>query len=144
MKRIPRRSRYQDQPVYEATTRDILVRVMATYMVEESDPLEGQYVWAYMVEIENHGPETVQLATRHWVITDALNRVQEVNGPGVVGEQPTLKPGEAFRYTSGCPLSTSSGAMRGRYQMTTEHGEAFDVAIPEFSLDIPGTRRTVN
>jgi ApaG protein len=144
MNRIPRRSRFQDQPVYEARTRDVVVRVMPSYMADESDPREGRYVWSYMVEIENHGTETLQLATRHWIITDALNRVEMVDGPGVVGEQPTLRAGEAFRYASGCPLTTSSGAMRGSYTMTTEGGETFEAMIPEFSLDLPGARKALN
>ena len=143
MKRIPRRTR-QDSPVYEADTRGVTVRVISSYLPDQSDPIESRYVWAYMVEIENRGTETVQLATRHWIITDALNRVEEVRGPGVVGEQPLLRPGEAFRYTSGCPLTTSSGAMRGSYQMTTEAGETFEAAIPPFSLDLPGARRVLN
>lgn len=144
MKRIPRRSRYQDQPVYEARTRDIVVRVICNYMADQSDPLEGRWLWSYMVEIENHGAEGVHLVSRHWIITDALNRVEEVNGPGVVGEQPQLGPGEAFRYSSACPLSTPSGAMRGCYRMTTDGGEIFDAQIPEFSLDLPGARKALN
>ena len=143
MKRIRRRGT-QDQPVYEAKTREVLVRVATSYLPDQSDPLESKYVWAYMVEIENHGTETVQLVSRHWVITDALNRVEVVKGPGVVGEQPLLKPRDAFRYTSGCPLNTPSGTMRGTYQMITEAGETFDAEIPEFSLDLPGARRVVN
>ena len=144
MQRIPRRSRFQDQPVYEARTGDVVVRVMATYRPDQSDPSEPLYVWAYTVEIENHGTRTLQLVSRHWIITDATNHVDEVSGPGVVGEQPVLKPGEAFRYASGCPLNTSSGVMRGRYHMTTPQGDGFDVQIPEFSLDLPGARRRMN
>lgn len=143
MRRIPRRSG-KERPVYEATTRGVLVRVATSYLPARSDPLEGRHFWAYMVEIENHGEETVQLLSRHWIITDAYNRVEEVSGPGVVGEQPTLKPRDAFRYTSGCPLNAPSGTMRGTYQMLTEGGDAFDVVIPEFSLDLPGARRVVN
>lgn len=143
MKRIRRRGN-KDTPVYEATTRDIVVRVVATFMPDQSDPERGRWFWAYVVEIENHGKEVVQLMTRHWVITDAQNRVEEVRGEGVVGEQPTLKPRDAFRYTSGCPLSTTSGSMRGTYQMVTDLGIIFDVAIPEFSLDLPGAKRVVN
>jgi len=139
-----RRRVSRDSPVYEAKTRDIVVRVNPTYMAEESDPEDGRWFWAYTVEIENHGRETVQLVSRHWVITDGLNRTEEVRGPGVVGEQPLLKPREAFRYTSGCPLQTSSGAMKGHYQMMTDDGEPFEVAIPEFSLDLPSARRTLN
>jgi ApaG protein len=144
VKRIPRRSSYQDQPVYEARTRDVVVRVITNYLPDQSDPADGQWVWAYMVEIENHGVETVQLVSRHWIITDALNRVEEVKGAGVVGEQPLLKPGEAFRYTSGCPLATPSGAMHGSYQMLTDDGESFPVEIPAFSLDLPGARKALN
>jgi len=143
MRRIRRRGS-ADQPVYEATTRDILVRVATSYLPGQSDPEEPKHVWAYMIEIENHGAETVQLMSRCWVITDALNRVEVVKGPGVVGEQPILKPRDAFRYTSGCPLSTTSGVMRGTYQMLTDDGQAFDVDVPEFSLDIPGARRSLN
>lgn len=144
MKRIPRRSKYQDQPVYETRTRDVVVRVICNYLPDQSDPLERQWVWAYMVEIENHGSETVQLISRHWVITDALNRVEEVQGPGVVGEQPILNPGEAFRYSSACPLPTPSGVMRGSYRMATDGGEIFDVETPQFSLDLPGARKALN
>lgn len=130
--------------VYEARTRDIVVRVNPCYQPDQSEPDEGRWFWTYTIEIENHGVETVQLVSRHWVITDSMNRSEDVRGPGVVGEQPTLKPREAFRYTSGCPLPTSSGAMRGSYQMMTPEGDAFDVVIPEFSLDVPAARRTVN
>jgi ApaG protein len=143
MKRIRRRGS-KDAPVYEAKTRDIVVRVQPSYMPEESDPDRGRWFWAYVVEIENHGREVVQLMSRHWIITDGLNRVEEVQGVGVVGEQPTLKPLDAFRYTSGCPLTTDSGSMRGAYQMVTDLGVAFDVEIPEFSLDLPGAKRIVN
>jgi ApaG protein len=133
-----RRPAAPERPVYQALTRHILVRVQPAYMPEESNPDAGRHVWSYVVEIENHGPDTVQLISRHWIITDALNRVEEVQGEGVVGEQPTLGPREAFRYNSICPLTTSSGAMRGSYQLVTADGEAFDVAIPEFSLHLPG------
>ncbi len=143
MKRIRRRGS-KETPVYEATTRDVVVRVVANYMPEQSDPERGRWFWAYVVEIENHGNDVVQLVSRHWIITDALNRVEEVRGQGVVGEQPTLKPRDAFRYTSGCPLSAPSGTMRGTYQMITDLGIMFDAAIPEFSLDLPGAKRIVN
>lgn len=143
MKRIRRRAT-ADQPIYEATTRGIMVRVATSYLAGQSDPLENRHVWAYMVEIENHGAETVQLVSRRWVITDAFNRVEEVSGPGVVGETPLLKPRDAFRYSSGCPLNATSGTMRGAYQMVTDDGETFDVEVPEFSLDLPGARRVVN
>lgn len=96
------------------------------------------------MEIENQGKETVRLISRHWTITDARNRVEEVRGPGVVGEQPTLQPGDAFQYTSACPLPTPSGAMRGSYQMLNEAGEYFDAEVPEFSLHLPEATRRMN
>jgi ApaG protein len=141
--RIPRRAS-RDQPIYQATTHGVVVRVAPTYLADQSDPLEGRYVWAYTVEIENHGTEAVQLISRRWLITDGLNRTEEVAGPGVVGEQPRLEPREAFRYSSGCPLSTPSGEMRGAYQMVSDRGETFDVEIPAFSLHLPDAQRTVN
>jgi len=136
--------RARERSIYEATTRAILVRVEPRFLADQSDQIEGRYVWSYTVEIENHGQETVQLLSRRWLITDALNRTESVVGPGVKGEQPTLKPREAFRYTSGCPLPTSSGEMRGAYQMVSDGGEAFEVEIPAFSLHLPGARRTLN
>ena len=144
MKRIPRRAGNRDAPIYQARTRDVLVRVVANFAPEQSDPEESQFFWTYTVEIENHGRETVQLISRYWVITDALNRIQEVKGPGVVGEQPELKAGEAFRYTSGCPLPTPSGTMKGSYHMVTSSGAGFDAEIPAFSLHLPGAGRVVN
>ena len=143
MKRIRRRSG-KDTPVYEATTRNILVRVQPSYAPDQSDPAEGLWFWTYTVEIENHGREVVQLVSRHWIITDGFAREEEVQGTGVVGEQPTLKPFDAFRYTSGCPLPTETGSMRGSYRMVTDLGVTFEVEIPEFSLDLPGARRVVN
>ncbi|MFZ5668736.1 MAG: Co2+/Mg2+ efflux protein ApaG [Pseudomonadota bacterium] len=143
MSRIGRR-RGADNPVYEARTEDILVRVRSQYLSEESNPAKGRWIWAYTIEIENHGRETVQLVSRRWIITDGLNRVDEVTGEGVVGEQPVLAPREAFRYQSGCPLATPSGAMRGTYQMVTAEGRRFEVEIPEFSLHLPGATRRVN
>jgi ApaG protein len=128
----------------EATTREVLVRVESTYLPGQSDPGRGQYTWAYTVEVENHGSAQVQLISRHWIITDGQGRVEEVKGPGVVGEQPVLKPGEAFRYTSGCPLATPFGEMRGTYQMVTADGEAFDVEIPAFTLQGPDAARRLN
>jgi ApaG protein len=132
------------RPVYEAVTRNITVRVRPAYLPDQSDPNQNRHVWGYTVEIENRGEAAVQLISRHWIITDAFNRAGEVKGDGVVGEQPTLKPGEAFRYTSSCPLTTSSGAMRGSYQMRAETGETFDVDIPEFSLHLPDATRRMN
>jgi ApaG protein len=143
MRRI-RRRRGQDAPVYEARTRDIVVRVAPNYLPEESDPEESRYMWGYLIEIENHGTETVTLVSRHWKITDALNRLEEVRGPGVVGEQPELGPREAFRYSSFCPLKTPSGGMKGSYQMVTAAGESFEAEIPEFSLHQPGATKRVN
>jgi ApaG protein len=143
MTRIPRRPS-RDTPTYQATTRGIIVRVTPAYLPGQSDPLESRYVWSYTIEIENHGDDTVQLVSRRWMITDALNRTETVSGAGVVGEQPRLKPREAFRYTSGCPLSTPSGAMRGYYQMLTDEGVAFEVEVPPFSLHLPGAHRAVN
>ena len=126
----------EDSP-YLAVTRGIKVVVRAFYLEDQSSPIENHYVWAYHVEIENEGADTVQLRTRHWRITDAMGRVQEVRGPGVVGEQPVLAPGESYEYTSGTPLETPSGIMAGTYQMELANGEKFDVEIPAFSLDSP-------
>ncbi len=143
MRRIRRRSR-TETPVYEARTRDIVVRVAPAYLPEESLPEDARFVFGYVIEIENHGKETVTLVSRHWRIFDAMNRVEEVRGPGVVGEQPELKPREAFRYNSFTPLRTPSGSMKGSYHMCTPDGESFDVEIPEFSLHQPGATRRVN
>ncbi|MGH6981195.1 MAG: Co2+/Mg2+ efflux protein ApaG [Stellaceae bacterium] len=122
---------------YSETTRSITVTVEPTYLEDQSSPAEDRYVWAYHVRIENNGGETVQLRRRHWRITDGMGRTQEVKGPGVVGEQPVLAPGQSFEYTSGTPLNTPSGIMVGSYQMETGQGESFDIAIPAFSLDSP-------
>jgi ApaG protein len=130
--------------MYTATTRGICVTVNPQYLPDQSDPTKSQFVWAYQVRIENRGDETVQLRSRHWKITDGLGRRQEVKGPGVVGKTPRLRPGEVFEYTSGTPLSTSSGIMGGSYQMVSEKGENFDIEIPTFSLDTPGGSRQLN
>ena len=130
--------------MYQATTRQIRVTVTPRFSPERSARDVGQYFWTYTIEIANLGPETVQLKTRHWRITDAFGRLQEVRGAGVVGEQPTLAPGGTFEYTSGVPLPTSSGFMQGSYGMVTDHGEPFDIEIPAFSLDSPDQSRTVN
>ena len=129
---------------YTQTTRSLTVTVEPTYLEEQSSPGDGQYVWAYRVRIENHGVHTVQLLRRHWRITDALGRLKEVKGPGVVGEQPVLRPGDAYEYTSGTPLTTPSGIMSGSYQMESENGEHFDIVIPAFSLDSPHQPRRIN
>jgi ApaG protein len=129
---------------YEKITRNISVSVRPFYLEDQSSPDEDRFVWAYRVNIENRGGETVQLLRRHWRITDKYGRLQEVKGPGVVGEQPVLKPGESFEYTSGCPLGTPSGIMAGSYQMATTGGEHFDIEIPAFSLDSPYDTAAIN
>ncbi len=144
MNRIPRRTRSKGSPIYQARTRDIVVRVMCSYRPEDSEPDIGLHMWSYVVEIENHGTETVQLISRHWIITDSRNDIVEVKGEGVVGDQPTLKPREAYRYTSGCPLRTASGSMHGSFQMLTDDGQTFDAEIPPFSLDLPDARKVMN
>ena len=130
--------------MYERTTRGIRIVVRPRYLDNQSQPDAGRFVWAYTIAIENHGVETVTLRNRYWKITDAHGRVQEVRGPGVVGEQPTLQPGEVFEYTSGCPLTTPSGFMAGAYQMEGQGGERFNVDIPVFSLDSPHENRRIN
>lgn len=130
--------------MYDKTTRSIRISVEPEFLDAKSDPADEYYVWAYTIDIENQGPETVQLRERYWKITDATGQTQEVNGPGVVGEQPILTPGDSFRYTSGAPLSTPSGIMMGSYRMETDDGETFDVEIPAFSLDSPYQSRQVN
>jgi ApaG protein len=113
------------------------VSVLPTYLEARSSPDNSQYFWAYRVIIQNHGKETVQLLNRHWMISNARGELTEVKGAGVVGEQPVLKPGESYEYTSGAPLNTTSGMMGGAYQMKSETGERFDIEIPTFSLDRP-------
>jgi ApaG protein len=129
---------------YLANTRGIVVSVEPTYLETRSSPESSQYLWAYRVIIENQGRETVQLLSRHWMITNARGELTEVKGPGVVGEQPILKPGQSFEYTSGVPLDTPSGMMGGAYQMETDGGERFDIEIPTFSLDCPNQGRYLN
>ena len=133
--------------MYTATTRGITVRVQPQFLAEQSDPGADQYFWLYTIEIENGGAETVQLLNRHWIITNAAGHVEEVQGPGVVGEQPVLGPGESFQYTSGCPLRTPSGVMMGSYEMAGPNGPDgphFDIDIPAFSLDSPHQTRHLN
>lgn len=130
--------------MYTATTRAIRVTVEPQYLPDQSDPAKSQYVWAYKVRIENRGDVAVQLRGRHWKITDGLGRLQEVKGPGVVGQTPLLRPGQMFEYTSGTPLSTPSGIMGGTYQMVDESGEKFDIEVPTFSLDTPASQRRLN
>jgi ApaG protein len=130
--------------MYSSITRSIRVSVKPVFLDEQSSPSNEHYVWAYQVRIENDGSETVQLINRHWHITDEMGRIQEVRGAGVVGEQPTLRPGESFEYTSGTPLDSPSGIMVGSYEMKTSAGERFDVDIPAFSLDSPYQIRNLN
>jgi len=130
--------------MYRAVTRGIEVSVEPFYLEEQSNPDENRYVWGYRITIANNSTETVQLRSRYWQITDANGHVEEVRGAGVVGEQPTLEPGDSFQYSSGCPLTTTSGVMVGRYQMQGNGGSMFEVDIPAFSLDMPDLRRTLN
>jgi ApaG protein len=130
--------------MYRAVTRHIEVTVEPNFMPERSSAEKSQYFWSYTIVITNTGEETVQLRTRHWIITDATGHKQEVRGEGVVGEQPVLAPGERFEYTSGVPLPTASGFMTGRYQMVNESGERFEIDVPTFSLDNPDSKRTFN
>jgi ApaG protein len=130
--------------MYEETTRAITVKVEPIFLEDQSDPGQNQFVWAYHIRIENRGRETVQLRNRYWHITDGYGRVQEVRGAGVVGEQPILRPGQAYEYTSGTPLPTPTGIMRGSYQMESEAGERFDIVVPAFSLDSPYQSRKIN
>ena len=130
--------------MYKAVTRGISVTVIPRFVPEESSPEEDRYFFAYSVEIINLGLERVQLRSRAWTIIDGRGQIQEVRGPGVVGKQPMLGPGESFSYTSGCPLTTPNGTMQGSYTMVTAAGETFEAEIPAFSLDSPGTRRVVH
>jgi ApaG protein len=130
--------------MYEATTRGIRIRVTPQYLEEQSSPDESEFFWAYTIDIQNEGSEPVQLRSRIWRITDGHGQTEEVRGPGVVGETPTIQPGSTFTYTSGCPLRTPSGIMVGSYQMVDTKGQMFDVAIPAFSLDSPFVVRSVN
>lgn len=127
---------YAPAPVSEAVTRNIRVEVLSRYSAENSGP--GEWVFEYTVRITNLGSDTVQLLTRHWIITDALERMREVQGPGVVGKQPVLAPGESFQYSSWCPLKTPTGMMHGTYQMSGDGG-VFDIQIAPFALRAPYT-----
>ena len=130
--------------MYEAVTDGIKVLVKPFFLEDQSSPDENHYVWAYQISIENMSVETVQLRNRFWRITNAVGQVEEVQGPGVVGEQPVLGPGDSFQYTSGAPLTTASGIMVGTYEMEGADGRMFDVAIPAFSLDSPHQRVQLN
>jgi ApaG protein len=130
--------------MYTAVTRDIEVSVEPIFMEDRSEPEEGRYFWAYRITIANRSDGLVKLMSRYWHITDGRGRVEEVRGPGVVGEQPELNPGDSYQYTSGCPLTTPSGIMVGRYTMADAGGRTFEVDIPAFSLDIPSAPRSLN
>jgi ApaG protein len=132
-------TRTRNETTSNATTQGIRVSVRSTYLADQSEPKERRYVFSYSVTIANQSDKSVQLVSRHWVITDANGNVEEVRGPGVVGKQPHLRPGERFEYTSGCVLATPSGDMRGEYQMERGDGSGFDATIPAFSLAFPHT-----
>jgi ApaG protein len=134
----------RNRVMYRAMTRNIEVVVTPRFVADRSSPENNYYFWAYTISITNNGTETVQLKTRHWRITDAHGRRQEVRGAGVVGEEPSLKAGESFEYTSGVPLQTPSGFMVGTYGMVTTTGEHFDIEVPAFSLDSGESKRTIN
>ena len=133
-----------DGSPYTAETDGVLVKVRPSYLAGQSDPEAGRWVWAYQVEIVNLTGSPLQLMSRHWIITDAAGHVEEVRGPGVIGQQPVILPGESYSYASGCPLPTPSGLMVGSYEMRDAQGQVFEASIPAFSLDVPGNRRTLN
>jgi ApaG protein len=122
---------------HAATTRGVTVRVSVSFLSDQSEPSRARWFWSYHIRLENEGDRTVQLLTRHWVITDGRGARHEVEGEGVVGEQPILAPGASYDYVSGCPLSTPTGTMRGSYHMACEDGSSFDVEIPQFPLIAP-------
>ena len=121
----------------DTTTRGIRVQVESRYLAEQSSPRDNQFLFAYHIRISNEGEARAQLLSRHWIISDADGNVEQVQGPGVVGEQPVLDPGDSFEYTSFCPLKTSVGTMHGTYQMVTAEGEEFDARIAPFTLATP-------
>ncbi len=129
---------------YQHTSHGITVRVEVNYVPQEDHEGDERYLWAYHITMINGSADTMQLKTRHWTIMDARGRVQKVDGPGVVGETPVLKPGASYTYSSGCPLSTSSGSMSGHYMFTREDGLPVKIVIPAFSLDLPDARRVLN
>ena len=131
--------RSKPSPISDAVTSQIRVEVLSRYSPENSNPQRNQWVFQYTVRITNQSAETVQLISRHWIITDALDHVEEVRGPGVVGEQPILAPGESFKYSSWCPLRTPTGLMHGTYQMIRADGRPFDIEIAPFALTAPYT-----
>ena len=125
---------------YAETTDGFTVRVAVNYMAEQSEPAKYRWFWAYHIRIENGGDQAAQLLTRHWEISDARGALQMVDGEGVVGDQPVIKPGASYDYVSGCPLSTSTGAMHGSFQMIGEDGKRFDIAVPHFHLIAPSVK----
>ena len=134
----------REENIYAAATRDMEVMVEPFYLEQDSQPENSVYLWGYKVIIFNHRSQCVQLRHRHWKIIDSIGQNQEIEGEGVVGQQPFIKPGESFEYTSGAPLSTPSGIMSGHYTMQDDHGETFIIDIPAFSLDSPYQKRTLN
>ncbi|HEY4943135.1 MAG TPA: Co2+/Mg2+ efflux protein ApaG [Rhizomicrobium sp.] len=130
--------------MYERQTRNIRVAVQPAFLDDQSDPGEQRYLWSYKVTIENRGVDAVQLLSRHWHITDGHGQVKEIKGPGVVGAQPVIAPGQTFEYTSGCPLPTASGYMSGKYEMRNSSGEKFEAEIPAFLLESPHEQRQIH
>lgn len=130
--------------MYQAQTHGVRVTVAPSFMDAESSHVQGRYFWAYAIEIVNLSTQTVQLMTRHWFITDGRGETHEVRGEGVVGKQPVLRPGESFNYTSGCPLTTPDGSMRGFYAMQDESGSVFEVEVPLFPLDSPYVKKVLH
>lgn len=131
--------------MFTETTNNITVNVLPVYIDEQSDPENNRYFWAYRIVIENYSGKTVQLLSRYWHITDANGHVEEVRGEGVVGEQPILADGEEYAYTSGCPLTTSSGIMKGHFTMREEiTRHQFEIEVPAFSLDLPDLNPILN
>lgn len=130
--------------MYQATTKAIRVSVEPSFLEEQSDPHDNHFVWAYRVRIENDGRDPVRLCNRQWIITDAFGVTQEIKGKGVIGQQPIIDPGESFEYTSGTPLRTASGIMRGFYRIESAQGTSFDATIPAFSLDSPYEQAMMN
>jgi len=126
---------------YAAVTGGVTVRVAVSYLPEQSQPSHGRWFWSYHIRIENDGETPVQLLTRQWIILDGRGGRHEVEGEGVVGDQPVIDPGESYDYVSGCPLQTPTGSMEGSYGMIDADGDAFDVAIPRFPLLAPATAR---
>ena len=123
--------------MYAETTRSVAITVETEYLPDHSEPERQRYFWAYHITIENQGEEAVQLVNRYWRIVDGAGHVEEVSGPGVVGEQPVLEPGQRFKYTSGAPLAVPGGIMSGHYEMITLNGDRFNANVPAFSLDLP-------